>query len=69
MEVHQLIPSDSITSQQEEMDTLFLGILYVIPCRVRCGFFVENQREHYVEHKREKQYMRSNDERSINTES
>jgi hypothetical protein len=23
------------------------------------GFFVENQREHYVEHTREKQYMRS----------
>jgi hypothetical protein len=26
---------------------------------VTLGFFVENQREHYVEHKREKQYMRS----------
>jgi len=26
---------------------------------VSLGFFVENQREHYVEHNREKQYMRS----------
>ena len=26
---------------------------------VSLGFFVENQREHYVEHQREKQYMRS----------
>ena len=26
---------------------------------VTLGFFVENQREHYVEHKREKQYVRS----------
>ena len=26
---------------------------------VTLGFFVENQREHYVEHRREKQYMRS----------
>ena len=26
---------------------------------VTLGFFVENQREHFVEHKREKQYMRS----------
>jgi hypothetical protein len=26
---------------------------------VTLGFFVENQREHYVEHQREKQYMRS----------
>ena len=26
---------------------------------VTLGFFVENQREHYIEHKREKQYMQS----------
>lgn len=26
---------------------------------VTLGFFVENQREHYIEHQREKQYMRS----------
>ena len=26
---------------------------------VFCGFLAENQREHFVEHNREKQYMRS----------
>ena len=26
---------------------------------VFCGFLAENQREHYIEHLREKQYMRS----------
>ena len=26
---------------------------------VTLGFFVENQREHYIEHKREKAYIRS----------
>ena len=26
---------------------------------VTLGFFVENQREHFVEHRREKQYVRS----------
>ncbi len=33
---------------------------------VTAGFFVENQREHYIEHRREKQYVRSflNDVRS-----
>ena len=40
------------------MDTLFLGILYAVPGG-NTGFFVENQREHYVEHKREKQYIQS----------
>jgi hypothetical protein len=40
------------------MDTLSLGIFDVVPgCHT--WFFVENQREHFVEHKREREYMRS----------
>ena len=40
------------------METLFLGVLHVIS-RCSLGFFVENQREHYVEHQRTKQYALS----------
>ena len=36
----------------------FWEFLYVVPCGV-LGFFVENQREHYIEHKREIEYIRS----------
>ena len=39
------------------MDTLFLGVSNVVPCS-HFGFFAENQREHYIEHQREKQYMK-----------
>jgi hypothetical protein len=38
------------------MDSLFLGISHVVPCCV-LWFLAENQREHMVEHQREKQYM------------
>ena len=53
MEVHQHThtPRKKWTHYFWEFFMLFLA--------VTLGFFVENQREHYVEHKREKQYMRS----------
>jgi hypothetical protein len=41
------------------MDRLFLGISNVIPRRVTVDFVAENQREHMVEHRREKQYLSS----------
>ena len=40
------------------MDTLFLGVSYVVSCRVLWVSW-ENQREHYIEKKREKQYIYS----------
>ena len=43
---------------RKKWTSLFLGVPYVFPCRV-LGFFVENQREHYVEHQREKQYAQN----------
>jgi hypothetical protein len=39
------------------MDTLFMGVPHVISCSYT-WFLVENQREHYVEHQREKQFIR-----------
>jgi hypothetical protein len=39
------------------MDTLFLGVFYVISCG-NTWIFRGNQREHYVEHIREKQFMK-----------
>jgi len=53
MEVHQHThtPRKKWTHYFWEFFMLFLA--------VTLGFFVENQREHYVEHMREKQYMRS----------
>jgi hypothetical protein len=51
MEVHATL------TRKEKMDTLFLGILYVVLCSY-VGFFVENQREHYIEKKRAKEYAR-----------
>ena len=40
------------------MDTLFLGVFNVV-LAVFAGFLAENQREHYVEHLREKQFINS----------
>ena len=53
MEVHQHThtPRKKWTHYFWEFFMLFLA--------VTLGFFVENQREHYVEHRREKQYMQS----------
>jgi len=39
--------------------THYLWELLMLFLAVSLGFFVENQREHYVEHQREKQYMQS----------
>jgi len=53
MEVHQHThtPRKKWTHYFWEFFMLFLA--------VTAGFFVENQREHFIEHKREKQYIRS----------
>jgi hypothetical protein len=40
------------------MDTLFFRIFDVVPCCI-CRFLAENWREHIVERKREKEYIRS----------
>ena len=50
--------SSSYANVKKKMDTLFLGIPHVVPCGV-CGFLAENQREHFIEHERERQYIRS----------
>src|SRR5262245_41053252 len=39
--------------------THYFWEFFMLFLAVTLGFFVENQREHYVEHGREKQYMRS----------
>ncbi|MBC7873637.1 MAG: hypothetical protein H7Y01_06565 [Ferruginibacter sp.] len=39
--------------------THYLWEFLMLFLAVFCGFLAENQREHYVEHQREKQYMRS----------
>ena len=39
--------------------THYFWEFFMLFLAVTLGFFVENQREHYVEHRREKQYMRS----------
>jgi len=53
MEIHQHThtPRKKWTHYFWEFFMLFLA--------VTLGFFVENQREHYIEHSRERQYMRS----------
>jgi hypothetical protein len=57
MEVHQHIHPDSHRNHKKlthyfwEFLMLFLAVF--------CGFLAENQREHFIEHKREKQYIRS----------
>ena len=53
MEVHQHThtPRKKWTHYFWEFLMLFLA--------VTLGFFVENQREHFIEHKREKEYIRS----------
>ena len=39
--------------------THYFWEFFMLFLAITLGFFVENQREHYVEHRREKQYMRS----------
>ena len=53
MEIH------AHTHTERKKITHYLWEFLMLFLAVTLGFFVENQREHYVEHKREKQYMRS----------
>ena len=58
MEVHaHTHPSTS--SGQRKNWTHYLWEFLMLFLAVFCGFLAENQREHYVEHQREKQYIRS----------
>src|SRR4029079_1199146 len=54
MEVHQHAHHGGKKSWKSYFWEFFMLFL-----AVTLGFFVENQREHYVEHQREKQYMQS----------
>src|SRR5512138_2043756 len=53
MEVH------AHTHTKRKKWTHYLWEFLMLFLAVFAGFLAENQREHYVEHKREKQYMRS----------
>ena len=53
MEVHQH------THTPRKKWTHYLWEFFMLFLAVFCGFLAENQREHFVEHRREKQYMRS----------
>jgi hypothetical protein len=53
MEVH------AHTHTERKKWTHYFWEFFMLFLAVTLGFFVENQREHYVEHQREKQYMRS----------
>ena len=56
MEVHA---HTSRTSGTRKKWTHYLWEFIMLFLAVFCGFLAENQREHYIEHQREKQYMRS----------
>jgi hypothetical protein len=47
------------STPKEKMDTLFLGVSHVYSLLCSVGFLAENQREHMVEHQREKEFMKS----------
>ena len=53
MEVH------AHTHTERKKWTHYLWEFLMLFLAVFCGFLAENQREHYIEHQREKQYMRS----------
>lgn len=53
MEVHQHTPTP------RKKWTHYFWEFFMLFLAVTLGFFVENQREHYVEHQREKQFIRS----------
>lgn len=55
MEVHQ---HTHIPTGREKKWTHYFWEFFMLFLAVTLGFFVENQREHYVEHIREKQYMK-----------
>src|SRR5436189_5349140 len=52
MEVHQH------THTERKRWTHYLWELFMLFLAVFCGFLAENEREHLVEHKQEKQYMK-----------
>ena len=54
MEVHA---HTSRTSGTRKKWTHYLWEFIMLFLAVFCGFLAENQREHYVEHQREKQYV------------
>ncbi|HET6722708.1 MAG TPA: hypothetical protein VFH07_08160 [Chitinophagaceae bacterium] len=56
MEVHH---HSHIPTSREKKWTHYFWEFFMLFLAVTLGFFVENQREHYVEHRREKQYMQS----------
>ena len=58
MEVHHHAHTAPITIGEKKWINHFWDFLMLF-LAVFCGFLAENQREHYVEHKREKQYIRS----------
>src|SRR5262245_38177712 len=53
MEVHHQTPTP------RKKWTHYFWEFFMLFLAVTLGFFVENQREHYIEHQREKQFMRS----------
>ena len=57
MEVHTHTASDSHRGKKKW--THYFWEFFMLFLAVTLGFFVENQREHYIEHQREKQYMAS----------
>jgi len=61
MEVHahSHTPADPDSHRGRKKWTHYLWEFLMLFLAVFCGFLAENQREHLVEHKREKQYIRS----------
>lgn len=58
MEVHHHSNSDSHRDKRKKW-THYLWEFFMLFLAVTLGFFVENQREHYIEHQREKKYALS----------
>ncbi len=58
MEVHHHSHTPDSHRERKKWTHYFWEFLMLF-LAVFCGFLAENQREHMVEHKREKQYMQS----------
>ena len=56
MEVHH---HSHIPTSREKKWTHYFWEFFMLFLAVFCGFLAENEREHFVEHQREKQFMRS----------
>ena len=61
MEVHHHThaPSNATNHRGKVKWSHYLWEFLMLFLAVFCGFLAENQREHYIEHQREKQFMRS----------